>query len=306
MNSKNSKKNFALIGAGGYIAPRHVEAIKHTNNDLVALLDPYDGVGYIDKHFPEASYFKEAERFDRHLYRNKDSVDYVSICSPNYLHDAHIRLSLRNGCDVICEKPLVLRDKHLQSLKTLEKETGKKIYNILQLRHHPLIKELKEKYKDCSPLTQHEVTLDYITPRGVWYDYSWKGDSDKSGGVVTNIGVHFFDMLIWIFGDVIAYQVETTGKRCKGTLHLKNAKVTYNLSIMKEDLPWDEWKPFRSIKINGEELEFSTGFTELHKISYEEILKGNGFTLEDVEPTIKLIDGLRQKEVKLDGQTFYI
>tara|TARA_R100001594_G_scaffold99119_1_gene133670 strand:+ start:170 stop:1084 length:915 start_codon:yes stop_codon:yes gene_type:complete len=304
MSLENNIKNFALIGAGGYIAPRHVEAIKHTNNNLVALLDPYDGVGYIDKYFPQASYFKESERFDRHLYRHKNSIDYVSICSPNYLHDAHIRLSLRNGCDVICEKPLVLRDKHLQSLKGLEEETGKKINNILQLRHHPLIKELKEKFKNTSKV--HTVSLDYITPRGVWYDYSWKGDSDKSGGVVTNIGVHFFDMLMWIFGDVKSFNVETTGKRSKGTLNLERANVSYNLSIMKEDLPWDEWKPFRSIKIDGEEVEFSTGFTDLHKVSYEEILKGNGFTLEDVEPTIKLIDDLRQKEVKLDGQTFYI
>ena len=304
MSLENNIKNFALIGAGGYIAPRHVEAIKHTNNNLVALLDPYDGVGYIDKYFPQASYFKESERFDRHLYRHKADIDYVSICSPNYLHDAHIRLSLRNDCDVICEKPLVLRDKHLQSLKGLEEETGRKINNILQLRHHPLIKELKEKFKNTSKV--HTVSLDYITPRGVWYDYSWKGDSDKSGGVVTNIGVHFFDMLMWIFGGVKSFSVETTGKRSKGTLNLERANVSYNLSIMKEDLPWDEWKPFRSIKIDGEEVEFSTGFTDLHKISYEEILKGNGFTLEDVEPTIKLIDDLRQKEVKLDGQTFYI
>ena len=304
MSLENNIKNFALIGAGGYIAPRHVEAIKHTNNNLVALLDPYDGVGYIDKYFPQASYFKESERFDRHLYRHKADIDYVSICSPNYLHDAHIRLSLRNDCDVICEKPLVLRDKHLQSLKGLEEETGRKINNILQLRHHPLIKELKEKFKNTSKV--HTVSLDYITPRGVWYDYSWKGDSDKSGGVVTNIGVHFFDMLMWIFGGVKSFNVETTGKRSKGTLNLERANVSYNLSIMKEDLPWDEWKPFRSIKIDGEEVEFSTGFTDLHKISYEEILKGNGFTLEDVEPTIKLIDDLRQKEVKLDGQTFYI
>ena len=304
MSLENNIKNFALIGAGGYIAPRHVEAIKHTNNNLVALLDPYDGVGYIDKYFPQASYFKESERFDRHLYRHKNNIDYVSICSPNYLHDAHIRLSLRNDCDVICEKPLVLRDKHLQSLKGLEKETGKKINNILQLRHHPLIKELKEKFKHTSKV--HTVSLDYITPRGVWYDYSWKGDSDKSGGVVTNIGIHFFDMLMWIFGGVKSFNVETTGKRSKGTLNLERANVSYNLSIMKEDLPWNEWKPFRSIKIDGEEVEFSTGFTDLHKVSYEEILKGNGFTLEDVEPTIKLIDDLRQKEVKLDGQTFYI
>ena len=286
---------FALIGASGYIAPRHVEAIKHTNNELVALLDPYDGIGYIDRHYPNASYFKESERFDRHLdrlRRKNEGVDYVSICSPNYLHDSHIRLALRNQCNVICEKPLVLIHEHLEALKTIEKETNKSINTILQLRYHPTIIALKEKYKNTSEI--HKVQLDYITPRGLWYDYSWKGDIDKSGGVASNIGVHFFDMLLWIFGDVVDYNTKNTNKTSKGQLLLKNAEVNYNLSIQKEDLPWNEWKPFRSIKIDGEELEFSTGFTELHNISYEEILKGNGFTLNDVEPTIKLIEKIRK------------
>ena len=286
---------FALIGASGYIAPRHVEAIKHTNNELVALLDPYDGIGYIDRHYPNASYFKESERFDRHLDRLRrkgEGVDYVSICSPNYLHDSHIRLALRNQCNVICEKPLVLIHEHLEALKTIEKETNKSINTILQLRYHPTIIALKEKYKNTSEI--HKVQLDYITPRGLWYDYSWKGDIDKSGGVASNIGVHFFDMLLWIFGDVVDYNTKNTNKTSKGHLLLKNAEVNYNLSIQKEDLPWNEWKPFRSIKIDGEELEFSTGFTELHNISYEEILKGNGFTLNDVEPTIKLIEKIRK------------
>ena len=286
---------FALIGASGYIAPRHVEAIKHTNNELVALLDPYDGIGYIDRHYPNASYFKESERFDRHLdrlRRKNEGVDYVSICSPNYLHDSHIRLALRNQCNVICEKPLVLIHEHLEALKTIEKETDKSINTILQLRYHPTIVALKEKYKNTSEI--HKVQLDYITPRGLWYDYSWKGDIDKSGGVASNIGVHFFDMLLWIFGDVVDYNTKNTNKTSKGHLLLKNAEVNYNLSIQKEDLPWNEWKPFRSIKIDGEELEFSTGFTELHNVSYEEILKGNGFTLSDVEPTIKLIEKIRK------------
>ena len=286
---------FALIGASGYIAPRHVEAIKHTNNELVALLDPYDGIGYIDRHYPNASYFKESERFDRHLdrlRRKNEGVDYVSICSPNYLHDSHIRLALRNQCNVICEKPLVLIHEHLEALKTIEKETDKSINTILQLRYHPTIVALKEKYKNTSEI--HKVQLDYITPRGLWYDYSWKGDIDKSGGVASNIGVHFFDMLLWIFGDVIDYNTKNTNKTSKGHLLLKNAEVNYNLSIQKEDLPWNEWKPFRSIKIDGKELEFSTGFTELHNISYQEILKGNGFTLNDVEPTIKLIEKIRE------------
>ena len=286
---------FALIGSSGYIAPRHVEAIKHTNNELVALLDPYDGIGYIDRHYPNASYFKESERFDRHLdrlRRKNEGVDYVSICSPNYLHDSHIRLALRNQCNVICEKPLVLIHEHLEALKTIEKETDKSINTILQLRYHPTIVALKEKYKNTSEI--HKVQLDYITPRGLWYDYSWKGDIGKSGGVASNIGVHFFDMLLWIFGDVIDYNTKNTNKTSKGHLLLKNAEVNYNLSIQKEDLPWDEWKPFRSIKIDGKELEFSTGFTELHNVSYEEILKGNGFTLSDVEPTIKLIEKIRK------------
>ena len=288
-------KKFALIGASGYIAPRHVEAIKHTGNDLTALLDPYDGIGYIDRYYPNASYFRESERFDRHLdrlRRKNKGVDYVSVCSPNYLHDSHIRLALRNQCNVICEKPLVLIHEHLESLKTIERETGKKINTILQLRYHPTVKALKEKFKNTNKY--HTVTLNYITPRGLWYDYSWKGDINKSGGVATNIGIHFFDMLLWIFGEIQEPgMVINTPKTSKGTLLLKNAEVNYNLSIQKEDLPWGEWKPFRSIKIDGEELEFSTGFTELHNISYKEILKGNGFTLDDVEPTIKLIEKIR-------------
>ena len=276
---------FALIGASGYIAPRHVEAIKHTNNELVALLDPYDGIGYIDKYYPNASYFKESERFDRHLDRLKrkgQGIDYISVCSPNYLHDSHIRLALRNQCNVICEKPLVLIHEHLEALKSIEKETGKKINTILQLRYHPTIVALKEKYKNTSEI--HKIQLNYITPRGLWYDYSWKGDINKSGGVASNIGVHFFDMLLWIFGDVIDYDVKNTNKTSKGRLLLKNAEVKYNLSIQKEDLPWGEWKPFRSIKIDGKELEFSTGFTELHNVSYTEILKGKGYGLNDIEP----------------------
>lgn len=285
---------FALIGASGYIAPRHVEAMKHNNGELVALLDPYDGIGYIDKYYPEASYFKEPERFDRHLdrlRRKEQGVDYISICSPNYLHDSHIRLALRNQCNVICEKPLVLTYEHLESLKSIEKETNKKINTILQLRYHPTIKTLKEKYLNTNKF--HKITLNYITPRGLWYDYSWKGDLGKSGGVASNIGVHFFDMLLWIFGDIKEYQVTNTPKTSSGTLILKNAEVKYNLSIRKEDLPWDEWKPFRSIKIDNEELEFSTGFTELHNISYTKILEGNGYGLDDVEPTIKLIEKIR-------------
>ena len=288
-------KRFALIGASGYIAPRHVEAIKHTNNDLVACLDPYDGIGYLDKHFPNSSYFKEAERFDRHLDRLRrkgKGVDYVSICSPNYLHDSHIRLGLRNYCNVICEKPLVLKSEHIESLKNIEKETGKKVNTILQLRLHDTIKYLKEKYKSSN--TFHNITLDYITPRGLWYDYSWKGDIQKSGGIATNIGIHFFDMLTYIFGEVKEFEAKNTEKSSKGILILKKATVEYNLSIDSADLPGEEWKPFRCIKIDGEELEFSDGFTELHNLSYKEILKGNGFGLDEVLPSIELVEKIRQ------------
>ena len=241
-------KNFALIGAAGYIAPRHVEAIKHTGNNLSAILDPYDGVGYIDRHFPNASFFKEAERFDRHLYRHRGEFDYVSICSPNYLHDAHMRLGLRNDCDIICEKPLVLKTEHLDSLQQLESDTGRKINTILQLRYHEAIMSLKEKYKDTTKV--HKVVLDYITPRGTWYGYSWKGDSDKSGGVASNIGVHFFDMLSWVFGDVESFEVENGDLYSRGTIKLKNAEVQYNLSIDSNDLPWTDWKPYRCITVD--------------------------------------------------------
>jgi len=290
-----NKKNFALIGASGYIAPRHVKAIKDNGGDLLALLDPHDSVGYIDQFFPNASYFKETERLDRHLDRLKRKntpVDYVSVCSPNYLHDAHIRLSLRNGCNVICEKPLVLKNEHIDALEVLEKETNKKIYTILQLRYHPTILQLKNQIQQ-NPDKTYEIDLNYITPRGKWYDFSWKSDFGKSGGVVTNIGIHFFDMLLWIFGEVKDFEVKNSSRSSKGTLILKKAKVNYYLSLDEKDLPWTEWKPYRSIKINNQELEFGSGFTDLHIKSYEEILNGNGFRLEDVRPVIKLVEKLK-------------
>jgi len=290
-----NKKNFALIGASGYIAPRHVQAIKSNGGDLLALLDPHDSVGYIDQFFPNASYFKETERLDRHLDRLKRKntpVDYVSVCSPNYLHDAHIRLSLRNGCNVICEKPLVLKNEHIDALEVLEKETNKKIYTILQLRYHPTILQLKNQIQQ-NPDKIYEIDLKYITPRGKWYDFSWKSDFVKSGGVVTNIGIHFFDMLLWIFGEVKDFEVKNSTRNSKGTLILEKAKVNYYLSLDEKDLPWTEWKPYRSIKINNQELEFSSGFTDLHIKSYEEILNGNGFRLEDVRPVIKLVEKLK-------------
>ena len=284
-------KRFVLIGGSGYIAPRHVEAIKHVGGELIAVLDPYDGIGYMDKYFPNASYFKETERFDRHLdrlVRKGNKIDYVVICSPNYLHDSHIRLGLRYSINVICEKPLVLKHEHLESLRALEID-NKKIYTILQLRLHPAIIELKERYE----YGYHDVDLEYITPRGLWYNYSWKGDIEKSGGVASNIGVHFFDMLINIFGYCNDMKVVNTPTSSKGTLMLGRAKVNFKLSISRDDLPWDEWKPFRRISIDGEEVEFSEGFTDLHNISYEKIMNGDGFTLDDVEDTIKLIEDIR-------------
>ena len=290
-------KKFALIGASGYIAPRHVRAIKDTNNELTAMLDLHDNVGYIDQYFPNASYFKEPERFDRHLYKLKTQnqpVDYVSICSPNYLHDSHIRLGLRNGSDVICEKPLVLKLSNLEQLKHIEEETGKKVHTILQLRYHPTIIALREKIKN-NPDKYYEVDLQYITPRGIWYDYSWKSDFSKAGGVVSNIGIHFFDMLLWIFGDLESFDIKNNPRKSEGTLYLKNAKVNYYLSLDKNDLPWSEWKPYRSIKIDNQELEFSNGFTDLHTKSYQEILDGRGFSLTDAEPVIRLVEQLKMR-----------
>lgn len=287
-------KRFGLIGASGYIAKRHVEAIKNTGNTLTAMLDPHDNVGYIDSYFPHASYYKNPEIFERNIDRCKrkgNPLDFISICSPNFLHDSHIRLSLRNGCNAICEKPIVLKYDHLESLLEIEKETNSKVYTILQLRLHEKIKELKNSLNKDK---HYNIKLEYITPRGRWYDYSWKGDINKSGGVTTNIGIHFFDMLMFVFGKLVSYSNIVNSKtNSKGVLHLENATVEYFLSIDKKDLPWSQWKPYRSISIDGEELEFSTGFTDLHTKSYIEILNGNGFTLKDALPSIQLVEELR-------------
>ena len=288
-------KNFGLIGASGYIAPRHMKAIKDTNNELKCYLDPHDNVGYIDKFFPDAKYFRETERFERHLDRLKRrniQVDYVSICSPNYLHDSHIRLALRNNCDVICEKPLVINYDHLLSIKQIEEETGKKVYNILQLRHHPSIVELKN---TIDKNKVYDVSLKYITPRGSWYDFSWKGDKHKSGGVLFNIGIHFFDMLIWLFGKPINYMVENNYRKSQGIINLERANIKFELSIDKNDLPWKEWMPFREIKIDGKKLEFSDGFADLHTVCYDNILRGDGYGIEDIEQAIKLVSMIKNK-----------
>ncbi len=296
-------KNFAIIGVGGYIAPRHLKAIKDTGNNLSAASDPFDSVGILDRYFYDVDYFKEFERFDRHIekLRRKDEgreVDYVSICSPNYLHDAHIRFALRVGADAICEKPLVLNPWNLDALAELEDEADKNIYNILQLRVHPSIVALREKVRNSKKKDKYVIDLTYITSRGKWYYYSWKGDIHKSGGVATNIGIHFFDMLTWIFGDVQTNDVHVLEeKKAGGFLELENANVRWFLSLDKSDLPpqaVEAQKPtYRSIQVEGEEIEFSGGFTDLHTVVYDNILKGKGFGIQDAYTSVKIAHDIR-------------
>lgn len=294
------KHNFALIGAGGFIAPRHLRAIKDNNQNLAAILDPNDSVGIIDTYFPEASFFTEFERFDRHcemLRRagENERIHYVSICSPNYLHDAHIRFALRADANAICEKPLVLNPWNVEALHLLEEETGRKINTILQLRHHPSIISLKNKI-DSQKKKKYDIVLTYITPRGKWYHYSWKGNAGKSGGIATNIGVHFFDMLAWIFGrtkgNILHY---SENDKAGGMLELENANVQWFLSLDRNDLPSGD-KTYRSITIDGEEIEFSEGFTELHTISYKEILEGKGYGIEDAKPSVETVYEIRKSQ----------
>ncbi|WP_027124306.1 Gfo/Idh/MocA family oxidoreductase [Gelidibacter mesophilus] len=298
-------KNFALIGASGYIAPRHMKAIKETGNTLVATLDPYDGIGVMDSYFPKASFFTEFERFDRFVDKwRRDSgnkIDYVSICSPNYLHDSHIRFALRSGADAISEKPLVLNPWNVDQLKVIEKETGKKIHNILQLRLHPTLIALKERITEeleNDPHKVYDIDLTYLTSRGKWYFVSWKGNESKSGGIASNIGVHFFDMLSWIFGEEQESTVHLkTADTNAGFLKLKHANVRWFLSVNYDYIP-DTIKTiggttYRSIKINNEQIEFSGGFTDLHTKSYEEILKGNGFGLDEAYASINTVSAIR-------------
>ena len=290
-----------MIGAAGYIAPRHMKAIKETGNDLVAALDRFDSVGVIDSYFPNASFFTEFERFDRHidkLKRTGNQLDYVSICSPNYLHDAHIRFALRQGADAICEKPLVLNPWNMDALSLIEEETGHKIYNILQLRVHPSIIALKKKIDEGPKDKIYDIDLTYLTSRGIWYYTSWKGDISKSGGIATNIGVHFFDMLSWIFGNLKKNTVHVnTHDRSAGFLEFEKARVRWFLSINFDLLP-EEVKAkgqttYRSITIEGEELEFSGGFTDLHTTSYDDILKGRGYGLEAPRQAIEIVHTIR-------------
>ena len=310
-------KNFALIGVAGFIAPRHLKAIKETGNQLVAAVDKFDSVGILDSYFPETSFFTEFERFDRHVEllrgtrRGEDGktegrsegettgqIDYVSVCTPNYLHDAHIRFGLRIGADVICEKPLVLNPWNIEALKKIEDETGKKVYNIFQLRLHPSIIALKKRISEGPANKIYDLDLTYITSRGNWYYTSWKGDVSKSGGIATNIGVHFYDMLTWIFGAVKENVVHVSSHdRVSGWLQLEKARIRYFLSINEMTLPpkvrETGKRTYRLLEMDGEEIEFSDGFTDLHTESYRQILTGNGFHLSEATSAIQLVHDIR-------------
>lgn len=301
-------KNFALIGAAGYIAPRHMKAIKETGNNLVAALDKNDSVGIIDSHFPEANFFTEYERFDRHvdlLKRSGTQIDYVSIASPNYLHDSHIRFALRNGAHAICEKPLVLNPHNIDALQVVQNETGKQVYNILQLRLHQSIIDLKAFVEDevaKNPNKVFDVDLTYLTSRGNWYFTSWKGDEHKSGGIATNIGVHFYDMLGWVFGDLIKNEAHLKQEDANaGYLEFKHAKVRWFLSVNYDYIPEDVkaagQRTYRSITVDGNEIEFSGGFTDLHTKSYEHILHGGGFGLQEALKSIEIVSSIRNQDV---------
>jgi UDP-N-acetyl-2-amino-2-deoxyglucuronate dehydrogenase len=296
-------KNFALIGAAGYIAPRHMQAIFDTGNRLVAAVDPHDAVGVLDRYFPDARFFTEIERFDRHLERLRrerrpERVDYVSVCSPNYLHDAHCRLGLRIHADVVCEKPLTINPWNIDALAELEQEFGQRVYTILQLRLLPMLQELKRSLEAERPRQRANICLSYITRRGPWYQISWKGDSSKSGGVVMNIGVHFFDLLLWLFGACRHSEVHyASAQKMSGFLELESADVKWFLSVDRADLPdgyAQSGRPaYRSLTLNGRELEFSEGFTELHTAAYREILAGRGFGLADAKPSVEMVYALR-------------
>ena len=293
-------KNFALIGVGGYIAPRHLKAIKETGNDLVSAYDKNDSVGIIDSYFPRASFFTEQELFDRHnnwFKSQGNNIDYLTVCSPNYLHDAHTRYGLRLGCDVICEKPVVLSPWNIDALEQIERETGHNAYTIFQLRLHPSVIELKKKIENGPKDKIYDVDLAYITPRGYWYYASWKGNLQKSGGVATNIGVHFYDMLQWIFGPVQKSVVHISSHdRVAGYLELRQARVRYFLSINGDHLPEGVKGSYRAILVNGEEFEFSQGFTDLHTRSYEAILAGQGFHISEAKECIKTVYDIRHAE----------
>ena len=306
----DNPKNFGIIGVAGYIAIRHLHAIKETGNNLLASLDKFDSVGRIDSYFPESDFFVEFERFDRHfdkLKRTGTKIDYVSICSPNYLHDSHIRFALRHQAEAICEKPIVLNPWNIDALQEIENETGRNIYTVLQLRLHPKLLELREKIKNGPKGKVYDVDLSYITSRGNWYSISWKGDIQKSGGVATNIGIHFFDMLSWIFGAARNNIVHISEPhKAAGYLELENARVRWFLSLDYNDIPKKirecGKRTFRSITVNGEEIEFSEGFADLHTQTYKEILAGKGFGLKDARQSVETAYIIRNsKPVGLQG-----
>ena len=291
-------KNFVLIGAAGYIAPRHMRAIKETGNNLIAAFDPYDGIGIMDSYFPQAHFFTEFDRHIEKIKRTGTKIDYVTICSPNYLHDSHIRYGLRIGADVICEKPLVLNPWNVDALIELENECQNKVSTILQLRHHESILSLKKKVDQGPKDKIYDIDLTYITSRGNWYFTSWKGNEEKSGGITSNIGVHFFDMLQWIFGTVKSSSIDVKTKDTNsGKLSFKQAKVNWYLSINADNLPQkikDEGhSTFRSLTIEGKEIEFSKGFTDLHTVSYQKILNGEGYGLADAKNSIEIVSQIR-------------
>ncbi len=300
-------KNFALIGVGGYIAPRHLKAIRDTGNRLVAAVDPKDSVGLLDQFSFDVKFFTEIERFDRHLEKLRrasvqERVQVVTICSPNYLHDAHCRLAMRVGADVICEKPLVINPWNLEPLQEIEVETGCKINTILQLRVHPEILKLKARLDQESSDTKHDVVLTYVTSRGNWYHVSWKGQMEKSGGVATNVGIHFFDLLIWLFGPVLGTKVyHADTERMSGFIELERARVRWFLSVDHNDLPETAKQAkkttFRFITVDGQEVEFSEGFTDLHTHVYEQTLAGHGFGIEDARPSIELTHRIRKAKI---------
>ncbi len=295
-------KSFSLIGAAGYIAPRHMKAIKDTGNKLIAAFDPNDSIGIIDSYFPDADFFTEFERFDRHIDKLRrqhgHAVDYISICSPNYLHDSHIRFALRSGADAICEKPIVLNHWNIDALQDIEKETGKKVHTVLQLRLHPSIIELKKQVENSAADKKFDVDLTYITSRGKWYFHSWKGNDKRSGGVATNIGVHFYDMLHFVFGNVVENKLHYKNEfKAAGYLEYEKARVRWFLSVDVNDIPTEMKlagkRTHRSLTMNGAEIEFSDGFADLHNRIYEDILNGGGFCLEDNRVAIETVGNIR-------------
>lgn len=301
-----SPKNFAITGVAGFVAPRHLKAIHDTGNRVVAAADPHDAVGLLDRFGFDVRFFTEFERFDRHLEKLRrgpeaDRVHYVTVCSPNYLHDAHMRVALRVGADAICEKPLVINPWNLDALQELEEETGRRIYTVLQLRLHPALIAFRERLQ-AAPARRYSVQLAYLTARGLWYDVSWKGVDERSGGIVTNIGIHFFDLLVWLFGPVQDAEVQLReGKRAGGTLTLEHADVQWYLSAEASDLPFTpvpgSKTTFRSIVVDGEQLEFSDGFTDLHTRVYQEVLAGRGFGISEARPSIELSHRIRQAPI---------